>query len=72
LNLQTAQWISQTAESTHADVSANDIVEATIEFASALPIANFTVSNARGTIVLVDPGTHTTAAAAMVRNVSQQ
>jgi sulfate adenylyltransferase subunit 1 len=72
LNLQTAQWISQTAESTHADVSANDIVEATIEFASALPIANFTASNARGAIVLVDPGTHTTAAAAMVRNVSQK
>jgi sulfate adenylyltransferase subunit 1 len=71
LNLRTVQWIKQNVESPQADVSANDIVEATIEFASALPIANYAESNARGAIVLVDPGTHTTAATAMVRSVSQ-
>ncbi|MGL4234277.1 MAG: sulfate adenylyltransferase subunit 1 [Casimicrobium sp.] len=68
LNLQTAQWITQSAEDALPDVAANDIVEATIEFASALPMADYTTSNARGAIVLVDPGTHTTAAAAMIRN----
>jgi sulfate adenylyltransferase subunit 1 len=73
LNLQTARWISQDvqgadrSEGANAEVSANDIVEATIEFASALPLAEYAASDARGAIVLVDPGTHATAAAAMVR-----
>jgi sulfate adenylyltransferase subunit 1 len=66
LDLQSAQWT--TDETT--DVKPNDIVEATLEFASPLPVANFEESFARGAIVLVDPGTHATAAAAMVRNLS--
>jgi sulfate adenylyltransferase subunit 1 len=72
LNLQTAQWVAQDSEVASTDVSPNDIVEATIEFASALPIASYSSSNVRGAIVLVDPGTHTTAAAAMIRNALQQ
>jgi sulfate adenylyltransferase subunit 1 len=65
LDLQSAQWTSD--ETT--DVKPNDIVEATLEFASPLPVANFEESFARGAIVLVDPGTHATAAAAMVRSL---
>jgi sulfate adenylyltransferase subunit 1 len=73
LNLQTARWIAahETAlDQAAKNVRANYIVEATLEFASPLPVANFEESFARGAIVLVDPGTHATAAAAMVRNLS--
>lgn len=69
LDLQSANWIEPADGSEIASnaVNANDIVEATLEFASALPVANFGQSVTRGAIVLVDPGTHATAAAAMVR-----
>jgi sulfate adenylyltransferase subunit 1 len=67
LDLQSAHWIDETDSTGSTEVNANDIVEATIEFASALPITAYTKSAARGAIVLVDPGTHATAAAAMVR-----
>jgi sulfate adenylyltransferase subunit 1 len=70
LDLQTARWIAahvNAPDQTTENVRANDIVEATIEFASALPIASYAESAARGSIVLVDPGTHATAAAGIVR-----
>jgi sulfate adenylyltransferase subunit 1 len=70
LDLRTASWIddsSSVADDATSDVSANDIVEATIEFASALPFASYAASASRGSIVLIDPGTHATAAAAIIR-----
>ncbi len=67
LNLQTAQWNLPSAGSESATVSCNEIVEATIEFASNIPLADYSASQTRGAIVLVDPGTHATAAAGMIR-----
>ncbi len=71
LNLDTARW-NDTAEQTEPRVCSNDIVEATIEFANALPVASYEKSVARGAFVLVDPSTHATAAAAMIREMKKQ
>ncbi len=65
LDLNTAHWTPCSKNGTH-DVNANDIVEASIEFASALPLADYRHSATRGAIVLVDPGTHVTAAAGIL------
>jgi sulfate adenylyltransferase subunit 1 len=75
LDLQSAQWKSHddaiaTNSDANNDVNPNDIIEATIEFASPLPITTYEASTSSGAIVLVDPGTHSTAAAAMIRNLS--
>jgi sulfate adenylyltransferase subunit 1 len=74
LDLQSAQWESHhesttTYSNASNDVKPNDIIEATIEFASALPIMTYDASSSSGAIVLVDPGTHATAAVAMIREV---
>jgi sulfate adenylyltransferase subunit 1 len=50
-----------------AEVKANDLVRAEIEFAQALPFAAFAQSAALGAFVLVDPGTNATAAAGMIQ-----
>jgi sulfate adenylyltransferase subunit 1 len=69
LDLQSAQWTLRS--DSQVEVKPNDIVEATLEFASALPMASYEASSVSGAIVLVDPGTHATAAAGMIRNHAQ-
>ena len=65
LDLASAEWRS--GDGAGAEVKANDLVRAEIEFAQALPLAAFAESAARGAFVLVDPGTHATAAAGMIQ-----
>lgn len=65
LDLASAEW--QPSNHTGAEVKANDLIRAEIEFAQALPLAAFTKSAARGAFVLVDPGTNSTAAAGMIQ-----
>jgi sulfate adenylyltransferase subunit 1 len=54
-------------DASQAPVRANDLVRADIEFGQALPLAPFSGSAALGAFVLVDPGTHSTAAAGMIQ-----
>ncbi|MBS0314385.1 MAG: sulfate adenylyltransferase [Proteobacteria bacterium] len=63
LDLEAGRWSNA---STGAVAERNAIVQAELEFAAPLPLAPYTQSVARGAFVLVDPGTHTTAAAGMV------
>ncbi len=65
LDLTSAEW--QPGDGAGAEVKANDLVCAEIEFAQALPLAAFAESAARGAFVLVDPGTNATAAAGMIQ-----
>lgn len=65
LDLASAEW--QPGDGAGADVKANDLIRAEIEFAQALPLAAFAESAARGAFVLVDPGTNATAAAGMIQ-----
>ncbi len=65
LDLASAEW--QAGDGAGAEVKANDLVRAEIEFAQALPLAAFAESAARGAFVLVDPGTNATAAAGMIQ-----
>ena len=68
LDLASAQWHEQQpGDGEGAEVKANDLVRAEIEFAQALPLATFAESAARGAFVLVDPGTNATAAAGMIQ-----
>ena len=70
LDLADGQWHDAIAGENNgppADVKANDLVRAEIEFAQALPIAAFAQSAALGAFVLVDPGTNATAAAGMIQ-----
>jgi sulfate adenylyltransferase subunit 1 len=69
LDLNTATWIPEDSDAGTSSTAANDIVEATIEFASSLPLITYGSSNTRGAILLVDPGTHATSAAGLVREV---
>ena len=70
LDLASGQW-RETIPSENgnplADVDANDLVRAEIEFAQALPLAAFAKSAALGAFVMVDPGTNATAAAGMIQ-----
>ncbi|MBL8309671.1 MAG: sulfate adenylyltransferase [Burkholderiales bacterium] len=75
LDLQAGEW-SDVAVASNDDwaaepgpapaVNANDLVRAEIEFAQPLPLAAFAESAVLGSFVLVDPGTHATAAAGMI------
>ena len=70
LDLSSGQWRDSVAGEnggTPADVKANDLVRAEIEFAQALPLAAFAKSAALGAFVMVDPGTNATAAAGMIQ-----
>ena len=68
LDLASAQWHEQQpGDGAGAEVKANDLIRAEIEFAQALPLASFVESAARGAFVLVDPGTNSTAAAGMIQ-----
>jgi sulfate adenylyltransferase subunit 1 len=69
LDLNTATWIPEHSDAGTSSTGANDIIEATIEFASSLPLIAYGSSKARGAILLVDPGTHATSAAGLVREV---
>jgi sulfate adenylyltransferase subunit 1 (EFTu-like GTPase family) len=66
-DLQTALWSRDEsvddANAAAANVNANDLIRAEIEFAAVLPISDFAKSATRGAFVLVDPGTNATAAA---------
>ena len=64
-DLANAEW--QVSDDANAEIRANDLVRAEIEFAQALPLASFSKNTARGAFVLVDPGTNTTAAAGMIQ-----
>ena len=67
LDLASAQWHEQQAgDGAGAEVKANDLVRAEIEFAQALPLAAFAESAARGAFVLVDLSTNATAAAGII------
>ncbi len=69
LDLANGQWQDTVANETgnpFADVNANDLVRAEIEFAQALPLTAFAKSAALGAFVMVDPGTNATAAAGMI------
>ena len=67
LDLASAQWHEHPlGDGVGAEVKANDLVRADIEFAQALPLAAFAKSAARGAFVLVDPSTNATAAAGMI------
>ena len=70
LDLANGQWqdsnVTENGKS-HADVKANDLIRAEIEFAQALPLAAFAKSAALGAFVMVDPGTNATAAAGMIQ-----
>ena len=65
LDLASAEW--RAGDGAGAEVKANDLVRAEIEFAQALPLTAFAESAARGAFVLVDPGTNATAAAGMIQ-----
>ena len=70
LDLANGQWRDSLASESGdipADVKANDLVRAEIEFAQALPLAAFAKSAALGAFVMVDPGTNATAAAGMIQ-----
>ncbi len=68
LDLASAQWHEQkVGDGAGAEVKANDLVRAEIEFAQALPLAAFAESASRGAFVLVDPATNATAAAGMIQ-----
>ncbi len=70
LDLANGQWRDSVAGENNgpaADVKANDLVRAEIEFAQALPLAAFAKSAALGAFVMVDPGTNVTAAAGMIQ-----
>jgi sulfate adenylyltransferase subunit 1 len=66
LDLSSGQWRDADAPGQHAEVNANDLVCAEIEFAQAIPLAAFASSTALGAFVMVDPGTNATAAAGMI------
>jgi sulfate adenylyltransferase subunit 1 len=66
LDLTSGQWRDADSPGPHAEVNANDLVRAEIEFAQALPLAAFASSTALGAFVMVDPGTNATAAAGMI------
>ncbi len=70
LDLANGQWRDAVAgenDGPPAEVKANDLVRAEIEFAQALPLAAFAKSAALGAFVMVDPGTNATAAAGMIQ-----
>jgi len=70
LDLGTGQWRDTVVSDdggAPAEVKANDLVRAEIEFAQALPLATFSQSAALGAFVLVDPGTNATAGAGMIQ-----
>ena len=70
LDLANGQWrdcVAGENDGQPADVRANDLIRAEIEFAQALPLAAFAKSTALGAFVMVDPGTNATAAAGMIQ-----
>jgi sulfate adenylyltransferase subunit 1 len=69
LDLNTATWVTEGSHAGELLTSANDIIEAAIEFASPLPLIGYGSSKTRGAILFVDPGTHVTSAAGLVREV---
>jgi sulfate adenylyltransferase subunit 1 len=69
LDLRTASWVADNGLVRTNSVVANDIVEATIEFASRLPLSEYPTCTTRGAILFVDPSTHATSAAALVQEV---